>query len=90
MRASGAKRVLDLGCGEGRLLRELMKEKQFEEIVGMDVSIREENAVAALEIMSRFAEFTSVSSACSPWRASRSIRGCEQAAVPSERSHRPL
>ena len=40
MRASGAKRVLDLGCGEGKLLRELLKDKQFEEIVGMDVSIR--------------------------------------------------
>jgi 3' terminal RNA ribose 2'-O-methyltransferase Hen1 len=32
--------VLDLGCGEGKLLRELLKDKQFEEIVGMDVSIR--------------------------------------------------
>ena len=40
LKKSGAKRVLDLGCGEGRLLRELLKEKQFEEIVGMDVSIR--------------------------------------------------
>ena len=40
LRASGAKRVLDLGCGEGKLLRELLKDKQFEEIVGMDVSIR--------------------------------------------------
>ena len=40
IRASGAKRVLDLGCGEGTLLRELLKDKQFEEIVGMDVSIR--------------------------------------------------
>jgi 3' terminal RNA ribose 2'-O-methyltransferase Hen1 len=40
LKASGAKRVLDLGCGEGRLLRELLKDKQFEEIVGMDVSIR--------------------------------------------------
>ncbi|MEM7130795.1 MAG: 3' terminal RNA ribose 2'-O-methyltransferase Hen1 [Chloroflexota bacterium] len=35
---SGAERVLDLGCGEGRLLRMLMKQKQFTEIVGMDVS----------------------------------------------------
>ena len=35
---SGAKRVLDLGCGEGRLLRELLKHKQFDEIVGLDVS----------------------------------------------------
>jgi 3' terminal RNA ribose 2'-O-methyltransferase Hen1 len=40
LRANGAKRVLDLGCGEGKLIRELLKEKQFEEIVGLDVSIR--------------------------------------------------
>jgi 3' terminal RNA ribose 2'-O-methyltransferase Hen1 len=40
LRSSGANRVLDLGCGEGKLLRELLKDKQFEEIVGMDVSIR--------------------------------------------------
>ncbi|MBI3822320.1 MAG: 3' terminal RNA ribose 2'-O-methyltransferase Hen1 [Planctomycetes bacterium] len=40
LRGSGAKRVLDLGCGEGKLLRELLKDKQFEEIVGMDVSVR--------------------------------------------------
>ena len=32
--------MLDLGCGEGKLLRELLKDKQFEEIIGMDVSIR--------------------------------------------------
>jgi 3' terminal RNA ribose 2'-O-methyltransferase Hen1 len=40
LRASGAKRVLDLGCGEGKLIRDLLKEKQFEQIVGMDVSVR--------------------------------------------------
>lgn len=40
LRASGAKRVLDLGCGEGKLIRELLKEKQFAEIVGLDVAIR--------------------------------------------------
>jgi 3' terminal RNA ribose 2'-O-methyltransferase Hen1 len=40
LRASGARRVLDLGCGAGSLLRELLKDKQFEEIVGLDVSIR--------------------------------------------------
>jgi 3' terminal RNA ribose 2'-O-methyltransferase Hen1 len=40
LRASGAKRVLDLGCGEGKLIRELQKEKQFEQIIGLDVSIR--------------------------------------------------
>ena len=38
LKQSGAKRVLDLGCGEGKLLRKLLTEKQFEEIVGMDVS----------------------------------------------------
>jgi 3' terminal RNA ribose 2'-O-methyltransferase Hen1 len=37
---SGAKRVLDLGCGEGKLLRLLLREKQFEEILGMDVSFQ--------------------------------------------------
>jgi 3' terminal RNA ribose 2'-O-methyltransferase Hen1 len=40
LRASGAKRVLDLGCGEAKLIRDLLKEKQFEEIIGLDVSIR--------------------------------------------------
>ncbi len=40
LRASGARRVLDLGCGAGNLLRELLKDRQFEEIVGLDVSIR--------------------------------------------------
>ena len=40
LKASGAARVLDLGCGEGRLLQALLKEKQFAEIVGMDVSHR--------------------------------------------------
>ena len=40
LEASGAKRVLDLGCGEGKLLRQLLANKQFAEIVGMDVSIR--------------------------------------------------
>ena len=40
LKQSGAKRVLDLGCGEGKLIRKLLAEKQFEEIVGMDVSHR--------------------------------------------------
>lgn len=37
---SGAKRIVDLGCGEGKLLKMLLKEKQFEEILGVDVSYR--------------------------------------------------
>ena len=40
LRASGARRVVDLGCGEGRLLKILLDDRQFEEIVGMDVSYR--------------------------------------------------
>jgi 3' terminal RNA ribose 2'-O-methyltransferase Hen1 len=35
---SGAQRVLDLGCGEGLLLAELLKQRQFTEIVGVDVA----------------------------------------------------
>ncbi len=40
LRGSGARSVIDLGCGEGKLLRELLADKQFERIVSMDVSIR--------------------------------------------------
>ncbi|KXX70256.1 3' terminal RNA ribose 2'-O-methyltransferase Hen1 [Flammeovirga sp. SJP92] len=39
--ASGAKNVIDLGCGEGKLIRMLIKEKQLEKIVGMDVSYQD-------------------------------------------------
>lgn len=38
--ASGASRVADLGAGEGKLLRRLLKEKQFEKVLGLDVSPR--------------------------------------------------
>ena len=37
---SEARTVLDLGCGEGKLLRHLLKQKGFEQIVGLDVSHR--------------------------------------------------
>jgi len=47
LRSCGAKRVLDLGCGEGQLLRDLLKDKTFAEIIGMDVSHR------SLEIASK-------------------------------------
>lgn len=40
LKARGAKRILDLGCGEGKLIRELLKDRQFDEILGMDVSYR--------------------------------------------------
>ncbi|MAX40685.1 3' terminal RNA ribose 2'-O-methyltransferase Hen1 [Gimesia sp.] len=47
LRASGAQSVLDLGCGEGKLLRELLADRQFEQIVGLDISVR------SLEIASK-------------------------------------
>jgi 3' terminal RNA ribose 2'-O-methyltransferase Hen1 len=40
LRASGASRVLDLGCGNGALLATLLKQPELAEIVGVDVSHR--------------------------------------------------
>jgi 3' terminal RNA ribose 2'-O-methyltransferase Hen1 len=40
LQAEGAARVVDLGCGEGALLRELIKDARFREVVGVDVSPR--------------------------------------------------
>jgi 3' terminal RNA ribose 2'-O-methyltransferase Hen1 len=40
LRAAGAQRVLDLGCGSGALLRLLMADPAFTEILGVDVSTR--------------------------------------------------
>jgi len=40
LRQCGARRVVDLGCGEGRLLRTLLADRQFEDIAGLDVSCR--------------------------------------------------
>jgi 3' terminal RNA ribose 2'-O-methyltransferase Hen1 len=40
LKASGATGVLDLGCGEGNLLRLLRADPQFTELVGVDVSHR--------------------------------------------------
>lgn len=39
LKASGARRVLDLGCGEGALLERLLH-GGYEQIVGLDVSVR--------------------------------------------------
>jgi 3' terminal RNA ribose 2'-O-methyltransferase Hen1 len=40
LRQSGAKRILDLGCGEGRFLSLLLSDASFAEITGVDVSPR--------------------------------------------------
>lgn len=36
----GAKRVLDLGCGEGKLIAALLKDKAIAKVTGVDVSMR--------------------------------------------------
>jgi 3' terminal RNA ribose 2'-O-methyltransferase Hen1 len=46
-RAAGAKRVADLGCGEGALVRELLADPAVTRVLGVDVSPR------ALEIAAR-------------------------------------
>lgn len=38
LKETNASTVMDLGCGEGKLIRMLLKEKQFKKIIGMDVS----------------------------------------------------
>ena len=40
LRSCGAKRVVDLGCGEGKLLRALLEDRSIDEITGLDVSHR--------------------------------------------------
>ncbi|RZS44413.1 3' terminal RNA ribose 2'-O-methyltransferase Hen1 [Herbihabitans rhizosphaerae] len=47
LREAGAARVLDLGCGGGALLADLLAEPSFTEILGVDVSAR------ALEVAER-------------------------------------
>ncbi|CAM5359305.1 3' terminal RNA ribose 2'-O-methyltransferase Hen1 [Streptomyces pilosus] len=47
LRSCGAARVLDLGCGQGQLVQQLLKDPSFTKIAGVDVSVR------ALTIASR-------------------------------------
>ncbi len=47
LRAAGATRVVDLGCGEGNLLRALLAEPAYTEIVGVDVAAGALRAAAA-------------------------------------------
>jgi len=41
IRRLGAKQVLDLGCGEGKLVRRLLQNPQIEHVLALDVSWRE-------------------------------------------------
>ena len=47
LRVAGAARVVDLGCGEGALMRLLLADRSFTEVLGVDVSAR------ALQIAAR-------------------------------------
>ena len=40
LRSAGARRVLDLGCGDGALVAALLNDPTFTEVVGVDVSFR--------------------------------------------------
>lgn len=40
LKDSGAQKIIDLGCGEGRLLKELLPDMRFIQISGLDVSYR--------------------------------------------------
>lgn len=46
IRASGAARVLDLGCGSGQLVRALLEVRGLEQVVGVDVSVGALDAAA--------------------------------------------
>ena len=56
LKESGASRVLDLGCGEGRLVGQLLADSQFQEVVGVDVSVRALEAAARRLKLSRLPE----------------------------------
>ncbi|MFD8890280.1 3' terminal RNA ribose 2'-O-methyltransferase Hen1 [Streptomyces sp. NPDC059566] len=56
LRAAGAQRVLDLGCGQGQLLQALLKDPAHTEIVGMDVSVRALNIAARRLRLDRMGE----------------------------------
>ena len=56
LKEGGASRVLDLGCGEGRLVEQLLADPQFQEVVGVDVSVRALEAAARRLKLSRMPE----------------------------------
>jgi 3' terminal RNA ribose 2'-O-methyltransferase Hen1 len=55
LKEAGAARVLDLGCGDGRLLQAMLRDGSFERLVGVDVSY------AALERAARRLHFQEMS-----------------------------
>jgi 3' terminal RNA ribose 2'-O-methyltransferase Hen1 len=56
LRAAGASRVADLGCGQGRLLAALLADPAFTAIIGIDVSARALQDAAKLLRLDRMPE----------------------------------
>ncbi|WP_405487871.1 3' terminal RNA ribose 2'-O-methyltransferase Hen1 [Streptomyces sp. NBC_00096] len=56
LRAAGAARVLDLGCGQGQLVQALLGDPAYTEIVGVDVSVRALNLAARRLRLERMGE----------------------------------
>ena len=56
LKSIGARRVVDLGCGEGRLIREMLRDSQFAEVAGVDVSHRALSAAARTLHLDRMPE----------------------------------
>jgi 3' terminal RNA ribose 2'-O-methyltransferase Hen1 len=51
LRATGAKTIADLGCGEGKLLHRLLRERWAERLIGLDPAARElERAAKRLKL----------------------------------------
>ena len=63
-----ASRVLDLGCGEGALLRDLLQDKAFGEVVGVDVSARALQMAARKLRLDRLPERVSRTADAAPGR----------------------
>jgi 3' terminal RNA ribose 2'-O-methyltransferase Hen1 len=55
LRAAGSARIVDLGCGEGALIRALLDDPSFTEVLGVDVSHR------ALQVAARRLHFDRMS-----------------------------
>ncbi|WP_256010203.1 3' terminal RNA ribose 2'-O-methyltransferase Hen1 [Desertivirga xinjiangensis] len=53
---AGCKRVVDLGCGEGRLMKLLLAERAFDYVLGMDISYRSLEIAKERLKLERFSE----------------------------------
>lgn len=56
LKSLGVRRVVDVGCGEGRLVKELLADPAFAEVVGVDVSHRALAAAARTLNLERMPE----------------------------------